>query len=185
MSYPEFFEITKIDAARRQLRTAIELWFADGDPISIHTLAAAAYQIIHDLNRRNKGPDLLLDSKYIKDEKRREFVSLVKSTSNFMKHADRGKMGMAKSIEFSSDSNVGLITFFFGLQYLGEKLAAEEIAFERWQIFRNPDLMTDAGKALFEKRFTVNQVSAMRAVPKREFLDAFRSAFRQPGFDLT
>ena len=114
MSYPEFFEITKIDAARRQLRTAIELWFADGDPISIHTLAAAAYQIIHDLNRRNKGPDLLLDSKYIKDEKRREFVSLVKSTSNFMKHADRGKMGMAKSIEFSSDSNVGLITFFFG-----------------------------------------------------------------------
>ena len=33
--------VTKLDAARRQLETAITLWFHDGDPVSIHTLAAA------------------------------------------------------------------------------------------------------------------------------------------------
>ena len=32
--------VTKLDAARRQLRTAIRLWFEEGDPVSIHTLAA-------------------------------------------------------------------------------------------------------------------------------------------------
>jgi hypothetical protein len=39
--------ISKFDAARRQLNTAITLWFADGDPVAIHTLAYAAYEIIH------------------------------------------------------------------------------------------------------------------------------------------
>ena len=30
--------VTKLDAARRQLRTAIRLWFQEADPVSIHTL---------------------------------------------------------------------------------------------------------------------------------------------------
>jgi hypothetical protein len=40
-------KVKKLDAARHQLRTAIELWFCDGDPISIPTLAFASYEIIH------------------------------------------------------------------------------------------------------------------------------------------
>jgi hypothetical protein len=32
------FTVTKLECARRQLDTAIELWFGDGDPISIRTL---------------------------------------------------------------------------------------------------------------------------------------------------
>jgi hypothetical protein len=38
--------VTKLDAARRQLKTAIKLWFEDGDPVAIHTLIVAAYEII-------------------------------------------------------------------------------------------------------------------------------------------
>lgn len=174
--------ITKIDAARRQLRTAIELWFADDDPVSIHTLAASSYQIIHDLNRRNKGPDLLLDSRYIKDERRKEFVSAIKHTSNFMKHADRGKAGTAMTLDFNPESNDGFINFaIFGLKYLGENLGAEEIAFERWHIFRNPDLMTDAGKELFEQTFTVEQLNNIRCIPKHKFLEAFRLLISKTG----
>ena len=71
--------VTKIEAARRQLRSAIELWFADADPVSIHTLSAASYQIIHDLNRKNNGSDLLLDTIVIKDEYRREFVNEIRA----------------------------------------------------------------------------------------------------------
>ena len=41
--------IAKLDAAKRQLQTAIALFFDDGDPISIHTLACAAYDVIDDV----------------------------------------------------------------------------------------------------------------------------------------
>lgn len=41
--------------AKRQLHTAITLWFADKDQVSVHTLACAAYQIVHDINRNKKG----------------------------------------------------------------------------------------------------------------------------------
>lgn len=116
--------ITKLDAARRQLRTAIELWFADGDPVSIHTLLSAAYQIVHDLNRKNKGPALLYDATFIRKERRSAFVYAIKSASYFMKHADRGKMGKAKTFEFDPELNDNLIVCtIVGLQSLGEKLS--------------------------------------------------------------
>ena len=172
--------VTKIEAAHRQLRTAIELWFADGDPVSIHTLAAAAHQVIHDLNKRSNGPDLLLDTRFIKDEYRKEFAADIKHASNFMKHADKDKGGAAAVLEFMPESNDNFISFsIFGLGYLGEKLGAEEIAFERWHTFRNPNLMTDAGKALFEQSFTTAQVEVLRSIQKHKFLEAFRLAVRQ------
>src|SRR5438045_2665233 len=88
---PEPIRISKLDAARRQLQTAISLWFNDGDPVAIHTLAAAAYEIIHavsatrDPNRR----DLLFDSLVVKDEYRREANAWFRGPANFFKHADR------------------------------------------------------------------------------------------------
>jgi hypothetical protein len=48
--------IGKLDAARRQLSTAITLWFGSDDPVSIHTLAHAAYEIIHTVSRK-RNPD--------------------------------------------------------------------------------------------------------------------------------
>jgi hypothetical protein len=53
-------KISKLDAARRQLDTAIELWFHDGDPISIHTLTSAAFEIIQDLNKKHGNLEVSL-----------------------------------------------------------------------------------------------------------------------------
>jgi hypothetical protein len=50
--------ITKLDAAIRQLDTAITLWFTEADTISIHTLACSAHQIIHDINQQKGHRDL-------------------------------------------------------------------------------------------------------------------------------
>jgi hypothetical protein len=57
-------KVSKTDVAKRQIETAIRLWFFSGDPVSIHTLAAAAHQILHDLGNLencivyyNTGPD--------------------------------------------------------------------------------------------------------------------------------
>jgi len=44
--------ITKLSAARRQINTAIWLWFHEADPVSIHTLTGAAAGILHDLYQR-------------------------------------------------------------------------------------------------------------------------------------
>jgi hypothetical protein len=59
--------ITKLDAARRQLETAITLWFHDADPVSVHTLAMAAHGILRALNKKRGGPPMLGDpSPYIR-----------------------------------------------------------------------------------------------------------------------
>src|SRR5260221_11225206 len=75
---PKPILITKLEAARRQLATAIELWFLDGDPISIHTLAFAAHEVVHVIFRKNGGTDLLFHSRRIKDEIRGKFNKLLK-----------------------------------------------------------------------------------------------------------
>jgi hypothetical protein len=81
--------VTKLDAALRQLETAVILWFNSGDQISIHTLTAAAYQIIYDLNKHHKGPDMMPDSKRVKPQYIKMWKQILKKPSNFMKHADK------------------------------------------------------------------------------------------------
>ena len=46
---PQLVKLTKIEAARRQIESAIWLWFLDGDPVSIQTLAAAADRTLLEL----------------------------------------------------------------------------------------------------------------------------------------
>jgi hypothetical protein len=62
--------VTKLDAARRQLRTALRLWFHDGDPVSIHALLAAAHEIIHRLYRNKGLRNLMFDNENIEEEHR-------------------------------------------------------------------------------------------------------------------
>jgi hypothetical protein len=52
MAQYQQIKVSKIDASRRQLDCAIDLWFRDGDPVSIHTLVSAAFEIIQDLNSK-------------------------------------------------------------------------------------------------------------------------------------
>jgi hypothetical protein len=61
--------VSKLEAARRQLSTAINLWSVNGDAVSIHTLAHASYEIIHAVSK-NRNPyrrDLLFDSLVVED----------------------------------------------------------------------------------------------------------------------
>ena len=179
MEMNDIITITKIETAHRLLKTAIELWFADSDPVPIHTLSAAAYQIVHDLNAHNKGPTLLFDTKNIKDEYRAEFISTLKKASNFMKHAEKAKGDKSKSVEFIPDLNEQFILFtIFGLKYLKENLTTEEIAFERWQMFQNPNLLPDAGKEVFDCTFTSESIETIRGIKKSEFLQAFIQLLR-------
>ena len=98
-----------------------------------------------------------------------------------MKHAEKDDGGATAKLEFRPESNDDFIMFsIIGLKYLDEKLGAEEIAFERWHTFRNPNIMSDAGKAEFAKSFTVEQLEIFRSIHKNKFLETFRLLVRQP-----
>jgi hypothetical protein len=79
-------KITKLDAARRQLNSAIALYFDEGDEISIHTLVGAAHILITDLFSAAKQGSLI--HRYIRQEKRKQFEKAIRRPQNFFKHAD-------------------------------------------------------------------------------------------------
>lgn len=85
-------KISKLDAAKRQLETAIRLFFSECEPVSIHTLASAAYGIIRDINKKMCGEPMLAKDKimeYIKPECQKEVSKKINEAQNFFKHADR------------------------------------------------------------------------------------------------
>jgi hypothetical protein len=172
--------VTKMEAARRQLRVAIEMWFNDGDAVATHTLARAAYQLIHDLNRRAKGAPLLFDmeslEKVVKDEFKSKALKKLKEPSDFSKHADRGRVGMMTEVTFAPDLSRGFMLFaILGLRQLGQELTGYEIAFALWHFIHRPHVFHDAGKKLFEETFSVEEIDTLRHLPKREFLAEART----------
>lgn len=81
--------VTKIDAAVRQLETAITLWFHDGDPVPICTLSHAAYEILYRLSAPTRKRPAIFDAAAIKPEFVEDFKSLFRSGPDFLKHAGK------------------------------------------------------------------------------------------------
>jgi len=84
--------VTKIDAARRQLETAITLWFHEADPVSIHTLACASFQLIYDINSQVGGSPMFPDRMAAVEtsQARKQYLrKFLREAQNFFKHADK------------------------------------------------------------------------------------------------
>ena len=81
--------MTKLDAARRQLETAITLWFHEADPVSIHTLTGAAHKLLYDIKTKAGGPTMLPDPEGIHPEYLAEWRKILFRAQNFFKHADK------------------------------------------------------------------------------------------------
>ncbi|HVS03310.1 MAG TPA: hypothetical protein VMT16_11120 [Thermoanaerobaculia bacterium] len=83
--------ISKIEAARRQLETAIILYFSERDPVSIHTLAGAGYELVANLARK-AGHDTLIETGFLgklPPEIAKLARKAIRTPQNFFKHADR------------------------------------------------------------------------------------------------
>ena len=81
--------LTKFDVAERQLLQAIRLFFAGGDPVSVHTVSEAAAQVLYDIRGFLGIENRLRDSDLIRSEYRREWLATLGRSRNFFKHADR------------------------------------------------------------------------------------------------
>ncbi|HVN98311.1 MAG TPA: hypothetical protein VMT62_17930 [Syntrophorhabdaceae bacterium] len=163
--------VKKIDSAQRQLDTAIELWFKEGDPISVHTLACSAYQIIHDINSHRKGRDLLLDTLVIKDEYMSEFRRCLKASYNFFKHADQ-EPDPDGTIEFDAKlSEYFMLYAIIGLELNGIMSTTIRKVFVMHYVVHNPHVLTQKGKEFYTQNIPSEKIDDIRKLGRNEFFE--------------
>lgn len=192
MSEPSiaFITVTKLDAAKRQLRTAIELWFNEGDPVSVHSLLYASHEIIHRLFRDAGHKGLLFDldpeetlpkdtdaTSEELDRLRKEFPKYLHTAANFFKHANRQGEKDDEPYVFSPNVNEEFIqTCLVGLARLGEPADAVMRTFKFWYFIHRPEDFEKAGM----KTPSAKTVQEWK-IAKPEFFRRYMAGLRQRG----
>jgi hypothetical protein len=139
-----------MEVARRQIETAIRLYFHAGDAVSIHTLAAAGRNVLVNLcaHRQVTNP-LLLDqmlAAFIKPEHHKEVRDTFRAPENFFKHADRDPDG---AIAFNPEwSEFFLLEAAAAYATLTGEVPAPFAAFRTWWFIQHPDLLNDTSKEI-------------------------------------
>lgn len=99
----EFQTVTKLEAANRQLCTAIKLFFDDGDAIAVHTLACAAREI-YEKHCAKAGHVRMFD--FVKNGnpnyKEKELWNLLNAARNVFKHEGES---LDQRLEFDDSLN--------------------------------------------------------------------------------
>ena len=169
--------INKIDAASRQLDTAITLWFSESDPISIHTLACSAHEIIKDINKHRKGPPLFFDSDFVKnifaEKYHHEIEKHLKNHYNFFKHANKDP---DEFIEFDQFFTQLFIMFScIGLRNLGSKFTNFQLAFIIFFTAHNPATISEHGHKSLMQVMPFDILAASKKIGRKDFLSVFIS----------
>jgi hypothetical protein len=131
--------VTKLEAAKQQIETAIKLWLSDGCPIAIHTLAAAAHQILHDLGKRRGKPTAIRGLPGVLPAQKKQLSRLLNNPENFFKHADNDPGAV---LHFNPHSSA-LLLFDAVNTYkqLTQKTVILFEAFNAWMIVQCPNLL--------------------------------------------
>jgi hypothetical protein len=173
----EILHLTKVGVAQSQLKTAIRLWFNDGDAASIHTLACAAYEIIHVVSKkRNRTRQLIFDTLSVKEEFRSDWARKIKEHASFFKHASHDPDG---TIDFDPVlSMMFMMGAVAGMKIIEVGLPAgkEESAFMVWVALHRPTWASARARQILIDRFPVEELAHFQALPKAQFFDAFMIA---------
>jgi hypothetical protein len=83
--------LTKLEGARRQVKTAVRMFLEERDDVSIYTLACAAQDVLRGLLKARGAEEasFIKDTIIIKPEYYRDYLSIINAPQNFFKHADR------------------------------------------------------------------------------------------------
>ncbi|ADO83799.1 hypothetical protein [Ilyobacter polytropus] len=134
--------LSKLDIVKRQLETAIILYFNEKDPVSIHTLTCAAYNVIRDLNYKKENSSFSIREMFfkygVKKEHEKEVIKKFNAAQNFFKHADKD------SDEFLNFNPKATEILIFDAANLYSSLSGEKpelfLLFISWYIANNSDL---------------------------------------------
>jgi hypothetical protein len=125
-------QLTKLEAARRQLRVAIQMLFDNGDPVAVHTLVGAASVIISDLVE-HEHPDSSWDKLAQEANKitATKYFQIMREQQNFLKHARNDP-----SAVFDFDPVETESVAFWSVMNLGNfgPLSMEESVLQLWYI---------------------------------------------------
>lgn len=107
--------LTKLDAARTQLYTAIELFFSSADPVSVFTLVSAAHGVLRDVASARGIKNSFKDSPLIADSERAAYLKAVHAPQNFFKHANTDPNGrMAFRYKLDNRGQTPIFSTAFG-----------------------------------------------------------------------
>jgi hypothetical protein len=102
LSHGNWIEVTKLEAARRQIDSAIFLYFNDHDFVSVHTLGSAAVAIVDTLLKAKGLPDTVGDLANIRPEFKESVRAMLTEDANFFKH---GSKDPDQTLPFKPESN--------------------------------------------------------------------------------
>lgn len=139
-------EVSKLDAARRQLCTAISLHFDNGDEVSIHTLAHAAFTIIKDLCDNDSTGEDSITNKILSEVHSLKlkciWKELINRRANFFKHADEDPDDV---ISLDAEHTYLLLTLAIdGYHRLASEVPIEMEAFRLWAMLACPEYFPES-----------------------------------------
>lgn len=141
--------ITKVEAAHRQLRAAIRLFFNGGDMLAVHTITGAAFQLFADIGKVSGVVSRYRSDHVIRSETLKEWNTALNMTQNFLKHADRD---VDSSLNYSEEAT---ILFLYEAVELSGRVspgdAKEYTAFNIWFISSFPEMIEPAFLAKFSE----------------------------------
>jgi hypothetical protein len=171
-------KVSKTDAARRQIETAIRLWFFSGDPVSIHTLAAAAHQVLHDIGKGRGFPTALRNLPGVRPEAIKRLRKLVSRYENFFKHADHDADAL---LDFNPEATeVFLLDAVTTYESLTQEVVPILSTFKAWMFLQNPKLMEEKAKLALDKKLDGAGID-FKSIPKAEFFTEFQSVLMKYG----
>ncbi len=165
----QLLRISKLDAARRQLDAALLLYFNDGDPIAVHTLAAATHGILRDLAQKSGSHTLIERSLLhsVGEDLTMQAMGATRAVQNFLKHADRDPDAV---LEFSPESTIlqFLDSAATYLEITGEQTLLQR-ALETWLLLHYPWLWKSTNIA----QRAADASKFFGGMARREFLAKF------------
>jgi len=135
-------KVTKIEAARRQIDTAIRMLFGAEDPIAVLTLISAAERILRDIGAQKNAPIHQLHLEMLKPGTEKEFWSMVNRPANFLKHADKDPDDILDNI----DEKLNDIKIFISCLYYTDLQFTRSIemdTFLTWFFVVNPHFINE------------------------------------------
>ena len=179
--------VTKIEAAEKQLDTAIKLFFENLDHLSSYTLAAASREITDDLGEKRKSEiyrselERLGDPQrvrlsfrdemeiLIKPEHLKEAMRLLKKPQNFLKHADRDH---DQELDDPSPKEVSflIVSAIRNFALLEKRSSPAMTTFLWWFTAANPDLVVNADM------IKDHALRKLAAAIKNDFSDLYNQA---------
>jgi len=124
-------KVKKFEAIQAQLDAAVELFFLSENLIATHTLAAAAYNALRDIAKKQKEEHPFLKRGFLEtfpESERSRVIGFLNGPENFFKHADKDHED-----EVDFDAELTEILLMDAMAYFRDK---PHLRPERYDVFR-------------------------------------------------